>query len=57
MRFDNRPADRQPHAHAVGFGRERRAEYPVHGAGFEALPGVFHGHHHTSGVMHFRPYG
>src|ERR1700722_13820383 len=26
MRFDDRPADRQAHAHAVGFGGEERVE-------------------------------
>jgi len=27
--LDDRTADRQPHPHAIGFGREERVEYPI----------------------------
>ena len=30
VRLDNGAANRQPHAHAFGFGREERVEYLVH---------------------------
>ncbi len=38
--FDDRPADRQPHPHTVGFRREERVEYPIDVARVHACPGV-----------------
>ena len=56
MGLDNRPANRQPHPHAERFGRKQWIEYPINSARLDTLPRVFHRHHHTAGVVDFRPY-
>src|SRR6516225_8854607 len=55
MGVNDRPANRQPHPHAVRFGRKQWIEYPINGARLNTLPRVLHGHHHTAGVVDFRP--
>src|SRR5262249_16312939 len=55
MGVNDRPANRQPHPHAVRFGRKQWIEHPINGARLNTLPRVLHGHHHTAGVVDFRP--
>src|SRR5438034_3685479 len=44
MRLDDRAADRQPHAHPAGLGREEGAEYLIQVVRGDAAAGVLHGH-------------
>jgi hypothetical protein len=55
MGLDDRPANRQPHPHAVRFGRKQWIEYPIDGARLDTLPRVLHRHHHAAEVVNFRP--
>jgi hypothetical protein len=41
MGFDDRPADRETHAHTPRLGREQRLEYPVEIRRIDAASGVF----------------
>src|SRR5207244_2157638 len=55
MRFDDRPADREPHAHAAGLRGEEGAEELIHRVRIDADAGVLHGHHHLfARVLGFR---
>src|SRR5262249_23217146 len=40
MGVNDRPANRQPHPHAVRFGRKQWIEYPINGARLNTLPRV-----------------
>ena len=40
--FDDGPADRQPHAHALGFGRKKRLENAAGVLWIDTVSGVLH---------------
>jgi hypothetical protein len=42
MGFDDRAADREPHAHAIGLGRIEGVEQAVEIVGTETRPGISH---------------
>ena len=44
--FDDGAANRQPHAHAVGLGREQRIEYLIDVCCTDSRAGVGHGNSH-----------
>jgi len=48
--FHHRAADREPHAHAVGFGGEERIENALHILRIDAAAGIFH-RDQTVGLM------
>jgi hypothetical protein len=42
MSFDNRPTDRQSHAHATGLGCVEWVEEAVEGLWIQSRPGILH---------------
>lgn len=54
MRFDDRAADRQPHAHTAGLDGEERIEQPIQKARGDADAGVAHRHGDVPGLVRVR---
>ena len=53
MVFYDRPADRQPHAHALGLCRKERVKDTIQVLRIDPYSGVFHGDQHTVEFVSF----
>ena len=56
MPLDNRPADRQPHAHAIRLRREEGVEQPANVFRLDSGAGIFHRNKYLIGPVLARSY-